>query len=100
MDVIAKTVCVCYSVSIETLKVVLGLKYHDVLFQNLITLAFRNSQNFKKLSGKLIKKSWPSFKVFDYNNSKVVIEKGTSKIENIIIIIEGGLKRVNIINPG
>ena len=60
MDVIAKTVCVCYSVSIETLQVVLGSKYNDALIQNMVKLAFNNSKNFY-----LVENHWSNKTVVD-----------------------------------
>lgn len=97
MDVIAKTVTICYSISIETLKTILGENYKDMLFLNFVKMAFKTSGLFKKLNKSIIEKAFPVFKAKNFNKNDVVLSKGYKTNEKIIIVIEGGLINVKII---
>lgn len=94
MDVIAKTVSICYSISIETLKTILGENYKDLLFLNFVKMAFKTSSLFGKLNKVVIEKVFPIFKPKNYNKNEVVLKKGEKVNEKIVIVIEGGLINV------
>ena len=52
MDVVAKTDCVCYSISIHTLSTMLSQNYRSLLLLSFMDKAFSNSKYFNKLSVK------------------------------------------------
>ncbi len=94
MDVMAKTVCIVFSISVETLQVILGQNFRDILYMNLIKLAFKTSPMINKFEGSLIDKAFPAFSIQNFERGQVVLEKGYQKNEKIGIIIEGNLNMV------
>jgi hypothetical protein len=94
MDVIAKSVCIVFSISVETLQVILGQNFRDILYMNLIKLAFKTSPMINKFEGSLIDKAFTGFRVKDYEKDQVVIPKGHKMNQTISIIIEGNLIKV------
>jgi cGMP-dependent protein kinase len=91
MDVVAMTVCICYSISVETLKVILGPNYKDVLYMNMVKLAFSNSALFARLESSLIEKAFPAFNIKTFGKNEIVIPSGTKVNDKIIILLEGDL---------
>lgn len=94
MDVIAKSVVICFSISVETLQAFIGSNFRDVLYLNLIKLAFKTSSKLNKFQSSLIEKAFPSFTIKNFEKNNVVIRKGTPKNERINIIIEGNIIKV------
>lgn len=91
MNVIAKSICACYSISVGTLTNILGPNFKDVLYINFIKVAMKNSLNFSKLNGALIEGAYRSFTVKRFSGGDLVISKGSTIDNKIIIIIEGSL---------
>ncbi len=89
MDVVAKTPCICYSISIETFKAMSGDQYKSVLYLNLIKLAFSSSKRLTQISPSLIELSFPSFQIDNYQKNEVVLPSGYLKSSKIVIVIEG-----------
>jgi hypothetical protein len=98
MDVIATTVCICFSISVETLQAIIGKNFRDVLYLNIIKSAFKTSSFLNKFDSSLIEKTYPSFCIKNYERNQVVIPKGLLENEKINIIIEGNLVKVNYDN--
>jgi hypothetical protein len=98
MDVIAKTPCICYSISIETFKVMSGEQYKSVLYLNLIKLAFSSSKRFTQISPSFIELSFPSFQIDNYQKNEVVLPSGYVKSSKIVIVIEGNAVDVKVNN--
>jgi CRP-like cAMP-binding protein len=96
MDVIAKTVCICFSISVETLQAIIGNNFRDVLYLNLIKFAFKTSSNLNKFESSLIEKTYPSFCIKNYEKNQIVIPKGSLMCDKINILIEGNLVKVNM----
>jgi cGMP-dependent protein kinase len=94
MDVVAKTKCVCYSISIETLKQMVGEKYRDVLYLNFIKSAFSQSRYLKKFQPKLIEAIFSCFSVVNFGKRDVVVPAGHVLGSKIIVVIEGNLINV------
>ena len=94
MNVITKKSCVIYSISVETLKTMVGEKYRDVLILNFIKSSFQKSHVFEQLNSKLIEDIFERFTIKNFENSHVtVLKKGFITSSKIMILIEG-----NIIN--
>jgi cGMP-dependent protein kinase len=91
MDVIAKTQCITYSISIETLKNMVGDNYRDILYLNFIKMSFANSKNFKNINMKLLEKTYDSFKMKSFTKDEVVLPVGYGIISKIAIVIEGSI---------
>ena len=96
LDCIAKTNCIIYSISIETLKKIIGENYRDILFLNFVKLSLNQSQYFNKIDNNLIENTFSHFNVNNYTKDKVVITKGFDISTKLIIIIEGGLYDVHL----
>ena len=91
LNVIANFDCTCVSISIETLKMVLGEKFRDTLFKNFVKIIFQESKYFKDLNQKLIEYVYPSFKVRNYGFNEPVLKKNYLVTQRIVVIIEGKL---------
>jgi CRP-like cAMP-binding protein len=98
MDVIAKTVVICFSLSVETLQVIIGNNFRDTLYLNLIKYAFKISKLLNNFEAALIEKTYPSFKIINYNKDETVITKGIKMSEKINILIEGNLHKALFFN--
>jgi signal-transduction protein with cAMP-binding, CBS, and nucleotidyltransferase domain len=96
MDVIAKSKCICYSISIETLKQMVGDKYRDVLYLNFIKSSFGHSKFLKKFQQKSIEDIFSCFSVKNYSRRELVLPIGHVLGSKIIVIIEGNL--INVYN--
>lgn len=98
-DIVAKTDCVIYSVSAETLKTMIGSKYREILYSNFMKMAMTESQVFKKFNLKLLDSALSLFKIKHYNYNQTVLHAGHEMSSLIIIIIQGTLVEVSpIIN--
>lgn len=89
MDVIAKTACICYSISVETFKAMSGDHFKDALYLNLIKLAFSSSKKFNQINSSYIENCYSSFQVTNFKKNEVIIPAGFTKCSKIIIVIEG-----------
>lgn len=95
MDVIAKTTCICYSISVETLTNMVGEKYKDLLYMNFIKMSFSQSQYFKRFNLQLLENAYELLTARNYYKRDLVYKAGHKKGSKLIIIIEGSL--VNVI---
>lgn len=91
MDVIAKTDCVIYSISVDTLKSMVGERYIDVLVFNFIQNAFEMSRSFNRINPRLLENVFHLFSLKNYEKDEVVIQAGHVMGSMINIIVEGNL---------
>lgn len=94
-DIVAKTDCVIYSVSADTLKAMIGSKYREILYSNFMKMAMTESQVFKKFNLKLLDSAISLFKIKHYNFNQTVLHAGHETSSLIIIIIQGNLVDVS-----
>lgn len=94
MDVIAKTKCLVYSISVETLKRMVGEQYRNTLFMNFIKISFSNSVNFKNINPKTVEKIFNSFKAVNIGKDSILYHEGHKMSSKLTIIIEGNLLNV------
>jgi len=95
MDVIAKTNCVLYSISVEIFKKLVGELYREIIIYNFINTAFDHSDNFGKIEPAILESTFPTFKMNHYKKHSLVINAGHSYLSKIIILAEGNLLHVN-----
>jgi cGMP-dependent protein kinase 1 len=91
MNVIAKSTCELYSISVATLIDLLGKNFKDTLYLNFIKIAMSKSKYFNKINPHLLELAYNSFKPTKYDKNSIVYQKGTAMDEKIIIILEGML---------
>ena len=91
MDVVAKTNCVCYSISKVTLQNMLGEKYITLLFLNFIKASFITSKYFKIFNTNLLKEVFHFFEAINLGPGSIAFEKGYVKSSHIVVIIDGHL---------
>ena len=91
MDVITKTKCICYSISISTLKSMLSDKYRSFLYLNFMKSAFKNSKLFNKLSGDLLNNIFNHFEAINLGKDYVAFPIGHIKSSTMVIMIDGNL---------
>jgi len=70
-----------------------GEKYKEILYLNIIKMAFSKSFYFEKINPKLIENTFELFKIKHYLKGETVLKSGYKLSSKIIIVIEG-----NIIN--
>jgi cGMP-dependent protein kinase len=91
MDVIAKTRCVVYSISVETLKTMVGDQYRNILYLNFIKMAFSKSQNFQNLNLRLLDNIFSCFKAINLDKNDIAFNTGHIMSSKLVIILEGNL---------
>ena len=72
LDVIAKTNCVCYSISISYLKSMLGEKYRSFLFLNFMKTAFQKSEIFNQLNTYFVEEIFQYFEAVNLGSDNVI----------------------------
>ena len=95
-DVVAKTDVVCYSISTEILKNMIGAKYKEILFSNFMKMAMTESIVFKKFDLKLLDSALSLFKIKHYQKNQTVLHAGHETSSLIVIVIQGNLVDVSI----
>jgi hypothetical protein len=96
MDVIAKTKCICYSISVETLRAMVGDKYRDILYLNFIKMSFSISENLNSINLKLLDNIFECFKAVNIGKGQAACSVGHNTNSKLMIIIEGNLISVYI----
>lgn len=96
-DIQAKTDCIVYSISAETLKNMIGPKYREILYANFMKMAMTESSVFRKFNLKLLDNALSLFKIKHYSKNNVVLQAGHECSSLIIIIIQGNLIDVSIL---
>ncbi len=96
MDVIAKTNCVCYAITVDTLKMIIGEKFRETIFFNIITMAFEHSKNFSNIEQVSIEKSFECFSIAKYNKLDVVFAAGYNALSKLVVVAEGNLINVSV----
>jgi len=96
LDVVAKTNCVCYSISIATLKSMLGEKYRSFLYLNFMKSAFQSSKLLNNLNTYFVDDVFQFFEAVNLGNDNVAFPINHIKSSNIVIIIDGNLINVRI----
>ncbi len=96
MNIVAKTKCECYSVSIPSLKMIIGNSYKEAIVLNIIKNAFAISNTMNKVSPNMIENSFIDFEIKNYNLNEKVLEMGSVIQSKLIIILEGNIVQVCI----
>ena len=91
MDVVAKTNCVCFSISISTLKNMLGDKFRTFLYLGLIKSSFATSSLFKGFNSYVIEQIFSLFTPVNICKDSIAFKEGYVKSSNIVVIIDGHL---------
>ena len=91
LDCIAKTNCVCYSVSTSTLKSMLGDNFRNLLYLNFIKSAFNKSKIFSRFNVQLLDKVFHLFKHINLKSDDIAYKENYIKSSKIVIVIDGHL---------
>ena len=97
LDCIAKTNCICYSVSSFTLETMLGKNFRTLLYLNFIKSSFTRSHIFHKFNVNLLDNAFYLFKPKNLTRNEIVYKEGYIKSSKIVIVIDGNLTN-NITN--
>ena len=90
-DVISKTDCICYSVSITTFKKILGEDYRNNLLLNLIKGIFLNSKYFNDIYNKLLEEFFNLFKIRNLLKNEILFNKDNNITNKLIVVVDGNL---------
>jgi len=93
MTVRAEDEVKCLVLGRDTLTRVLGDQVQVVTFRNLQKWAFEKNPHFNKLLKSQIEKVLDIMKITNYKAGDIILKKGTSANQKIIVIIEGSLKK-------
>ena len=91
MDCVAKTNCICYSISKVTLQNMLGEKYITLLYLNFVKASFFTSKKLNLINENIIENIFEYFEAINLSGDKIAFEKGYKKSSNFVIIIDGNL---------
>ena len=91
LDCISKCDCVCYSVSISTLKNMLGDNFRNLLYLNFIKSAFNKSKIFSRFNVQLLDKVFHLFKPINLKSNDIAYKENYLKSSKIVIVIDGHL---------
>lgn len=92
LDVIAEDSVTCFSISIETLKTMVGEAYREVIYKNCLMTSFAKSEVFGSINPSLVEESFKLFKIKDFKESEYIFEKNHVMSSELIVVIEGGIK--------
>ena len=95
LDVIAKSNCICYSISFETLQNILGYNYKDELLKQFIKFSFHTSKILNFILPEFINKTYKTFCMKVFKKNEVVVEKGFYLSEKVIVVIDGNVVKEN-----
>ena len=91
MDVITITECICFSISVKSLKKIVGKNYKSFLFLNLMKAAFRNSKNFNLIQDYIMEKIFNLCEPVNLGKDNVAYPKNYIKSSKIVILLSGDL---------
>jgi len=91
LDCIAKSNCICYSVSSFTLETMLGKNFRTLLYLNFIKSSFTRSKIFHKFNINLLDNAFYLFKPNNLTKNEIVYKEGYIKSSKIVIVIDGNL---------
>jgi CRP-like cAMP-binding protein len=89
LDVIAKTKCICYSISEGTLKSIMGANFRTNLYLNFIKSSFSKSKVFGKFNMAFLDKAFQLFHPINLNKDEIAYKNGFIKSSKIIVIVDG-----------
>ncbi len=93
LDVISNSnKTICYAISIETLKNLMGENFRENLYENFIKASMKKSMYFKQFNVNLINDIFHLFKIRRFNNNDVIYQTGFDITNKIIVVIDGDLK--------
>jgi cGMP-dependent protein kinase len=91
LDVVAKTKCICYSLTKAVLKNMLGDEYIKFLYFNFLMGSFYKSKYFNKINKNIVMDIFDLFETKNIGSDTIAFNKGYEKNSNIVIIIDGQL---------
>ena len=95
LDVIAKTNCICYSISFDTLENILGVDYKKELLKQFIKFSFHTSNILNFIHPEFIDKTFKLFEMKVFKRDEIVINKGTYLSEKVVVILDGNVVHEN-----
>ncbi len=90
-NLITKTDCVCYSLSVRSFKKMMGHKFRNFIFYNYMKAAFDCSKLFQTMNVFYIEKIFKFFNIISLNEDNVAFPIGHKKSSKFVIIISGYL---------
>ena len=93
MTVKAEDEVKCLALGRDTLTRILGDQVQVVTFRNLQKWAFEKNAILSKLLKSQVEKILDMMKITNYKAGDIILKKGTSANQKIIVIIEGSLKK-------
>jgi cGMP-dependent protein kinase len=90
-NLITKTDCICYSISVKSFKKMIGHKFRNFIFYNYMKAAFDCSKFFQTMNDFYIEKIFKLFNIINLNQDNVAFPIGHKKSSKFVIIISGYL---------
>ncbi len=95
--VVAHTKSICFSISVDTLKLIIGENFIDTLLLNFVKMGFKKSKIFSSFNTSLIEKTMGNFTLNKFRKNEVVFAIDYETCHNVAVIIEGDLVEVTIL---
>jgi len=96
-SIVAKFRCICCSISVESLKLLIGENYKEAVVFNIIKNAFLTSKYLNNISTNLIEKSFGKFELNSYENGEKIMLTGNIIQAKFHIILEGNIIQVLVL---
>lgn len=90
-SIIAEVPMCCIGITSKSLVKIFGTKLQDLIYKNILRKAIKINQYLKKLSKVQEEILVSSMDLVTFEDSDLVIERGTIKISDLIIVIKGAL---------
>ena len=90
-NIITKSDCLCYSISIRSLKKIFGIQFRNFIFYNFMKSAFDCSKLFQNMNIFYIEKIFKFFNIINLDKDNVAFPIGHKKNSKFVIIIDGNL---------
>lgn len=91
LDVVAKTNCECFTISIEMLIQMMGDRYVDVLYLNFIKMSFATSKYFSPISLNILESIFNLFEIKNLTKDQVIFEANEKITNRLIVVITGSI---------
>jgi len=90
----AKTKCTCFSISVDTLTLIIGENFIEILLMNFVKMGFHKSKIFQSFNTSLIDKTISNFSLKKFEKNEIVFPIDYETSKNVTVIIEGDLVEV------
>lgn len=94
MNIVAKTKCVCCSISFQSLKLIIGENYKEAIVLSIIKNAFAMSKYLNTINPSLIENFFSNFEIVNFKKNEKILDTGSIIQAKYFVVIEGNIVQV------